>query len=58
MIDSCEIHEGGTYTIHYRFHEEMVKESDRPAYEVVRGSVGWKFSVFENPYWFVSAGKS
>ncbi|MBQ5989459.1 MAG: hypothetical protein IJL67_08195 [Oscillospiraceae bacterium] len=58
VIDSCEIHEDGTYTIHYRFHEEMVKESDRPAYEVVRGSVGWKFSVFENPYWFVSAGKS
>ena len=58
MIDSCEIHEDGTYTIHYRFHEEMVRESDRPTYEVVRGSVGWKFSVFENPYWFVSAGKS
>ena len=58
VIDSCEIHEDGTYTIHYKFHEEMVKESDRPAYEVVRGSVGWKFSVFENPYWFVSAGKS
>ena len=48
IIESCEVNDDGTYTIHYRYHEEMVKEAD-----------GWKFSVFQNPLQYSGyAGKS
>ncbi len=59
IIESCEINDDGTYTMHYKFHEEMVKERYDRSYEVVRESEGWRFSVFQNPLHLGgAAGKS